>query len=1207
MKHFLRYLSLMLFATMTSLNVSATDWVIPTPSFSQMTTEDTVYIYNVGANRFYNRGEWWGTQAILSNSGMRFVVRTAQAQSLAMGVTPEEGEIPDGVYTLYSDDTGNNNHLTGRFEDAYIYVDSYFSNGKPSRCYWSITPVAGMTNVYNITTPSYLTDDNPYAEAAFVYVEGQALGYNPDLTSTTWCLRWNIQLSEYPTACQWAFVAPNEHALFVARADLKSIADDAESKGIDLTAAKSVFDNPSATVEDIKQAIADLKQAISNAASPSNPTNLAGSYLINPTFDEGAGSEKGWSLESNCQNKGNKTAAGNDSEVLWIGNPADGAFNYPFWENWRNGNLETKMFQTMNGLPNGVYKVALSAFVQTLASENESKFNQYVYFNDQKFALTQGPFKSYSTMMIIEDGKLEMGFVQTGFNNSWVGIDNAELIYYGASLDSYKYMSQALTENLEEELLGKLYKQSYLDEVNAVINEVNAATSIEEALAAYEKTKTTYNALMENVNAYQQLQERNDYYSNAVWDKEYGGDDDLYDLTEEIKGMLDECAMTTEEVNAMLAKLEETARTARENQLEAPADVTDFITNPTFTNASGNSDFIGWNVTKSDNGFANNAGNTGVVEQWHGSAEIGSLDISQLVKLPKGAYRLETRAYYRCANDPQNAYNAWVNANGENAGDNEVHVSLYAGSASSLFNNLMKRLYTSDETTAMGAGAWGTITTSEGETMYSPDNCTAANAMFNYSNDWNVAVDFIAGSEPVRLGVKGENIGGWAWPLWDEFTLTYIGNDLETIQPIFSNILDNAEGLLDQPMDANVKNQLQEAINIGRSAEEGSDILRNYDDFCQIVEKANKSIDTYKQLGESLEELSYSIGTFGPQTKPETLQNAQALYAEIEDGFANGAYTDEQVAEKVNEINLMIALVRIPEGKEASDDNPVDFTSVIVNPTYTKGLKGWTQATEFADKVSVEQETTAIGTAIGFAEGWNTSFDIFQDISGLPEGTFRVTVQGLYRQEGTGTDAKTWKYGYAESQGKLDILTAEEKENVVAFDPRAKFYANGDSAVFTRWIFIPEDYADQETLKRGVDSEGGWTSFEDNITNPDEPATYFYPNNRLALANRCDFGWYTNEIYCYVTEDGTLRIGACNKTAKANDWVPFSNWRLEYLGTNSSHQSTTDIIGATASRVVSQSIYAADGRQTNRLAKGLNIVKSTTSDGRTIVKKVIVK
>ncbi|MBP5712767.1 MAG: hypothetical protein J6W77_07255, partial [Prevotella sp.] len=613
MKHYLRCLTLMLFATMANLNVSATDWVVPAPSFVPLTTEDTVYVYNVGANRFYNRGEWWGTQAILSNSGMRFVVRTAQAQSALMGITPEEGEIPDGVYTLYSDDTGNNNHLTGRFDDGYIYVDSYFSNGKPSRCYWSITPVAGMTNVYNISTPSYLTDDNPYAEAAYVYVEGNTLGYNPDLTETTWCLRWNLPMSEFPEACQWAFVLPNEHALFVARADLKSIADDAESKGIDLSAAKRVFDNPSATVEDINQAIAALKEAISNAASPDNPTNLAGSYLINPTFDEGAGSEKGWSLDSNCQNKGNKTAAGNDSEVLWIGDPADGAFSYPFWENWRNGNLETKMYQSMTGLPNGVYKVALSAFVQTLASDNESTLNQYVYFNDQKFALTQGPFKSYSTMMIIEDGKLEMGFVQTGFNNSWVGIDNAELIYYGSSLDSYKYMTQALAENLEEELIGKLYKQSYYDDLQAIINEANAASTKEEAVAAYEKAATALNALRENVNAYQTLNDRSKVVEEGLWN-EYGAYDPLVDFiegnpSEGVTGvyeLLENGALTTEEANAKLEELENLVKEALSQVLSEYVNYADgFIINPVFKNATGNSDFNGWSVVKSDDGFAN--------------------------------------------------------------------------------------------------------------------------------------------------------------------------------------------------------------------------------------------------------------------------------------------------------------------------------------------------------------------------------------------------------------------------------------------------------------------------------------------------------------------------------------------------------------------------------------------------------------------------
>ena len=1217
MKHYLRYLSLVLFATMTSLNVSATDWVVPAPSFSPLTTEETVYVYNVGANRFYNRGEWWGTQAILSNSGMRFIIRTALEQRSLMASEPEDGEIPDGVYTLYSDDTGNGNHLTGRFDDGYIYVDSYFTNGKPSRCYWSITPVAGMANVYNITTPSYLTDDNPYAEAQFAYVEGQALGYNPDLTETTWCLRWNLSMSDYPAACQWAFVTPDEHALFVAKSDLKSIADDAESKGVDVSAAKVVFDNPTATVEEINQAIADLKQAISNAASPSNPTNLAGSYLINPTFDEGSGAEKGWSLDSNCQNKGNKTAASNDSEVLWIGDPANGAFNYPFWENWRNGNLETKMYQAMSGLPNGVYKVALSAFVQTLADDNQTKFNQYVYFNDQKFALTQGPFKSYSTMMIIEDGNLEMGFVQTGTGNSWVGVDNAELIYYGASLDSYKYMTQALCESLAEELEGKLYSQAYYNAVIATIDEANAASTKEEAVAAYEKAATALNALRENVKAYQTLNDRSKVIEEGLWN-DYGAFDPLVDFIEgnpsegvvSVYELLENGALTTEEAIAKLEELENLVKDALSEVLSEYVNYADgFIVNPVFKNSTGNSDFNGWSVVKSDNGFANNAGTTGVAEQWHGSAEIGSLNISQTVKLPKGAFRLSANTYYRCSNDPQNAYNAWAAANGENTGNNEVHVSLYAGPYSTLFNNLMKRLYTEDEKNQIGSGAWGTITTTEGEIMYSPDNCTAAYAMFNTLDlfNWDTSVDFISTGNPMTIGIKGDNIGGWNWPLWGEIKLYYLGRDLENLQPIFSNLIPGAEQLLDQPMAADVKAQLQDAINSGLNAEDAETIIKACDDLNVAIENANKSIDAYKQLTEALDELNTTIEAYGPQTKAETLQNAQVLYAEIQDGIANGAYTNEQIPEKVAEVNAMAALVRIPDGKEASDNNPIDYTSVIINPTYTKGLRGWTEAAEFAGKVGVEQETTAVGTAIGFAEGWNTSFDIYQDITGIPEGTYRVTVQGLYRQEGTTIDAKTWKYGYAESLGKLDILTDEEKENVVEYDPRAKFYANGDSATFTRWIFIPEDYADQETLKSGVESEGGWTSFEDNITNPDEPSTYYYPDNRKALANRCDFGWYTNELYCYVTEDGTLRIGACNKTAKSLDWVPFSNWRLEYLGTNSIHQNTTGISNIASGSIVSQSIYTADGRRINRLTKGLNIVKSTTSDGKTIVKKIIVK
>ena len=123
------------------------------------------------------------------------------------------------------------------------------------------------------------------------------------------------------------------------------------------------------------------------------------------------------------------------------------------------------------------------------------------------------------------------------------------------------------------------------------------------------------------------------------------------------------------------------------------------------------------------------------------------------------------------------------------------------------------------------------------------------------------------------------------------------------------------------------------------------------------------------------------------------------------EGLDAGQYTDAQIEEKIAEIKEVSFDLKIPAG-EASDINPQNFTDLIANPMYTGGTSGWTEAPEFAGKVSVEQESTSQGTNIGFAEGWNTSFDIYQEINRLPEGTYRVKVQGLYRQEGSDVDAK---------------------------------------------------------------------------------------------------------------------------------------------------------------------------------------------------------
>ena len=154
---------------------------------------------------------------------------------------------------------------------------------------------------------------------------------------------------------------------------------------------------------------------------------------------------------------------------------------------------------------------------------------------------------------------------------------------------------------------------------------------------------------------------------------------------------------------------------------------------------------------------------------------------------------------------------------------------------------------------------------------------------------------------------------------------------------------------------------------------------------------------------------------------------------------------------------------------------------------------------------------------------------------------------------------------------------------------------------------MPENDDDKAILMSGIADEGQWIAYEDNLTDPEAPVPYYYPHNRKALANRCDFGWYDHEFYTYVDATGVLRIGACNKSAKSNDWVPFSNWRLEYLGTESSHESTTGISEIGMSEVAGKAIFTADGRRVNALVKGMNIIKTTSKDGKTVVKKVMVK
>ena len=147
------------------------------------------------------------------------------------------------------------------------------------------------------------------------------------------------------------------------------------------------------------------------------------------------------------------------------------------------------------------------------------------------------------------------------------------------------------------------------------------------------------------------------------------------------------------------------------------------------------------------------------------------------------------------------------------------------------------------------------------------------------------------------------------------------------------------------------------------------------------------------------------------------------------------------------------------------------------------------------------------GTNTNFnAQKYNTTpFDVYQELTGLKPGAYKVRMQGFYRNGSNDNNAS---------------------------DParKALLYANDADVPLVNVI------------------SAGITAQDDDKGFTTACGEYFVPNKQDQAAKTFDNGYYYNELDFNVATNGTLRIGVKKETGATNDWAVMDNFQLTYYG-----------------------------------------------------------
>lgn len=1166
------------------------DPVLPSPVQLKLDGTDTVAVKNVMTGKWLTKGNAWGTQASLGDSGLGFAI------------VPNKGADgqPDGTYTFFNDIV-DKDHKFGDFNKKLFLIGDNIDNGGNAyvdynnqgieRTYWKVTPDGNkfkfQSNMYPETYAGHNPNDNGFNEKGeAAEIETQ---FRPALTEDgTNGLEWQA----YP------------YTYFYRLEKLKDQINSAIDEGVDVAAVEAIYNNPNAAYWQLKEASRMITDARRNKAmaeaTAESPVNIT-EYVPDANCD----ALTGWTHDCIYDDKGDVGHGGHGTNWQLQSHKytaTDGYETEKFIERWVSGNSDPVtntevagagrlsdgvLSQTLHNLPAGGYKVTCYAMATQQSKGNDYKVEGVSVFadtkatkNSQTVATKAEVPQKYEFLLDIKEGEdLTIGFKLDNCTANWVFVDNFQIEYCGSSFKAMNLNDvQKAAEDLDAKLAGINACPTYTEKAAEFIESARAMTvdgtsdedinvmkkNLADIAAEIEKSSKLY-AELETLNG--TIQE---FLALDPAGDEFDAFMELYNdcgTGESAEDLTSTWSLNNEELTQYMADLKVKLENAQNASIKPGDDITRKIVNPSFDNGKE-----GWTVKEGNPTFNETYKNCEVYQ--------GTFDIYQdITNIPDGVYELSVLAFQRVAGND-------IASVAHDNGTEDITAFIYA--------NDLETPFTSPYTYGMKENSGDDYKYNlNGEEVYIPNSMKGmAAATTENPEAYTVTVPMFVEGGTLRIGVREKrrpSNGTADWAIWDNFRLKYIGGKGEALNVVTTPLIAKAAGLLDSKMNADVRTQLAAA----KTALETEATVPGIHALSAAIEAANTSIEAYKPLQAAIEsaQTRYEENEASSTTSDVAKGLYNAAKTTAENIYNNGTAADAEIPAAIKALNEGVTKYVINDIiADASEAKPADITKVIANSDFaTMSSTGW----DVKDGTMGFQSNNNVEAG----EFYNCTFNLQQTLVGLPAGMYRLTSQAFYRN-GNKPSAKV--------AGSDDQLMYDVNENAyLYFSDKEIPTADGKTVAAE----LPENkqviktitalkVAEDDWNSVGLSDKGDLAQTDDGMYIPDRMVTaqaYFKSNLGSAYDSEpLNFNYDGNSDF---------RIGLIKNVTESADWTIVKNFKLYYLGVDPT--GISEIV--TDANAVATKIYNASGMQIGKLQKGINIIETVMKDGSKKVKKVVVK